>query len=74
MVVTVPVNTPPRSTEIASINTKMRSHFPPARPPRADKTFWPSTMVPTGSNAHARKERRVLRTAETTIRFRSMEE
>ena len=72
--VTVPVITPPRRTETASIRIKIRSQFPPVRLPRADKTFVPLTMVLTGSNAHARKESTVLMRAETMIRFRRMEE
>jgi hypothetical protein len=74
IVVTVPVITPPRRTETASINTRMRSQFPPLRRPRADKTFVPLTMVFIGSNVHAKKDRIVLRRAETMIRFLSIDE
>ena len=74
IVVTVPVITPPRRTETASTNTKMRSQFPPLRRPRADKAFEPLMIVLIGSSAHARKESMVLRRAETTIRFLSIEE
>jgi hypothetical protein len=73
MVVTVPVIIPPRRTETASTNTRMRSQFPPLRRPRADKTFLPSMMVLIGSSAHRRKEIIVLRRAETAIKFLSIE-
>ena len=74
MAVAVPVITPPRSTETASIKTNLRNQFPPKRLPSADRTFEPFAMMSIGRSAHESRENKVLRTAETTITFRSRAE